>query len=84
MIPQRMCAVCREVKPRSELIRIAKTSCGFEIDKTNKLQGRGAYICNDNACIALARKKRVFERSFSCKIESAFYDMVEAMVNEGE
>ena len=45
MLPQRMCAVCRERKEKSQLIRITKTQDGeVLIDKTGKLQGRGMYI----------------------------------------
>lgn len=77
---QRMCAVCREVKNREELIRIAKTQTGFLVDKRHKAGGRGAYICKCSDCILVARKRKTFERSFSCKVESGLYDELERMV----
>lgn len=84
MKPQRMCTVCREVKERQELIRIAKTPDGFLVDDTNKAGGRGAYICKCSNCIMAARKRRAFERSFSCKVDSAVYDALEGLVNGEE
>lgn len=81
MTPTRMCVVCREIKDRNLLLRIAKTPDGILPDPEGKLEGRGAYICKTKACISLARKKKVFERSFSCKIEDALYTSLEGLVD---
>jgi predicted RNA-binding protein YlxR (DUF448 family) len=79
---QRMCAVCRTVKNREELIRIAKTPEGLLVDERHKAGGRGAYICKCSDCILAARKRRTFERSFSCKVEPGLYDELERMVKD--
>lgn len=40
--------VCREKKPKSELTRIVRTPSGeVEIDPGGKVNGRGAYICDN-------------------------------------
>ncbi len=50
-IPQRMCISCRERSAKRTLIRIVRTPEGsVEIDPTGKMNGRGAYICDDPAC----------------------------------
>ncbi|MBQ7109403.1 MAG: YlxR family protein [Clostridia bacterium] len=75
MLPQRMCAVCRERKEKSQLIRITKTQDGeVLIDKTGKLQGRGMYICKDGDCIEKAERRHVIERAFSGKVDKEIYD----------
>ena len=48
----RMCCVCREMKPKQDLIRVVKTKEGkVYIDETNKANGRGAYVCKQEQCI---------------------------------
>lgn len=75
----RMCVVCREMKPKSELLRVVKLEGGEKFDPTFKKQGRGAYICTSPECASKARKTRAFERSFSGRVDSAIYDKLEEM-----
>jgi predicted RNA-binding protein YlxR (DUF448 family) len=85
MIPQRMCAVCRTIKPCNELVRVVRTEGALVLDtKAKKTQGRGAYICKDSACLMSARKRNALERSFSCKVDSLIYDQLEGLVNNHE
>ena len=81
---QRMCAVCRELKGKEQLLRIARTSNGFVLDTGGKCEGRGAYICKEPQCIAKAQKVRAFERSFSAKVDESIYDALEAWLENGE
>ncbi len=58
--PQRTCVACREVRPKSELIRIVRMpSGGIALDETGKKSGRGAYLCATRTCweTALTRKR---------------------------
>ena len=84
MIPQRMCVVCREMKERNELLRVAKVKDDFLIDLTNRAGGRGAYICKNRECLDSARKKSVFERSFSGHVPTEVYDKLEELIQGGE
>jgi predicted RNA-binding protein YlxR (DUF448 family)/ribosomal protein L7Ae-like RNA K-turn-binding protein len=69
-----MCIACREMKAKRELIRVVRTPDGAVVtDATGKLAGRGAYVCNDPACVALAKKQRRFERSFEAADCEAVY-----------
>ena len=81
---QRMCAVCREVKGKDELVRIVKQKDNVLLDIGGKMAGRGAYICKNESCIQKARKTRALERSLSCKVNQSMYDALEAMQNGGE
>ena len=62
--PLRMCVVCREMKTKSQLLRIAKKDGEFSVDISGKLPGRGAYICKDGNCCEKFEKQRSFERAF--------------------
>ncbi len=64
----RMCIVCRQMKPKEELLRIAKYENSFSLDILGKMPGRGAYICKDGDCKEGFQKKRSFERAFKCAV----------------
>lgn len=73
-IPLRMCIGCREMKPKSELYRIVKTPDGqIVIDKTNKLSGRGAYICKCGNCLSKAEKTNALAHTFSQSVDREIY-----------
>ena len=73
-IPMRTCIACKECKPKKELIRIVKTDEGFKFDKTGKLNGRGAYICNDSKCRELLFKNKLLNKTFKCNVSSDAYN----------
>lgn len=69
-IPMRMCVACREMKSKKELIRVVRDEDGtIHIDPSSKAPGRGAYICNDVACLEKAVKIRAFERALGGSIQ---------------
>lgn len=81
MVPQRMCAVCRERHDKAELLRIVKTADGkISVDYTGKMQGRGMYICKEEMCRKNAAKRRVVERAFSCAAPKEVYDTIEDII----
>ena len=52
-IPIRRCVGCGEGKPKKELVRIVRTAEGeVSLDATGRKNGRGAYVCYNNACLA--------------------------------
>ncbi|ADY56542.1 protein of unknown function DUF448 [Syntrophobotulus glycolicus DSM 8271] len=62
-IPMRMCLGCQEMKPKKELLRIVKVQDDvLEFDETSKKNGRGAYLCKDQACLEKAVKQRKFQK----------------------
>ncbi|MDM8529345.1 YlxR family protein, partial [Anaerolineales bacterium HSG24] len=49
--PQRICIACRQKIDKRLLLRIVRTPEGeFIVDPTGKVNGRGAYICQQPAC----------------------------------
>lgn len=80
-VPLRKCIGCLEIKEKRDLVRVVRTivECGepkFSIDTTGKMSGRGAYICNNQECFEMARKKRGFERSFKQAIPHEIYELL--------
>lgn len=81
-IPLRKSLVSGEIIDKRDLLRIVKTKEGqVFIDPTGKQNGRGAYIKLDNQEAILAKKKLVFNRSFSMDIPESFYDDLIAYVD---
>lgn len=73
-IPLRMCIGCRVMKPKIELYRIVKKPDGeIVIDKTNKISGRGAYICKCGDCLQKAEKINALAHTFSASVDREIY-----------
>ena len=84
--PLRMCIICRQSKPKKELIRIVKNKENeIKLDKTYKLQGRGTYICKDEACVSKAEKQRRIEKVFEVKeVDDTVYESIRGVLGEIE
>ena len=80
--PMRMCIACREMKEKNQLFRVVKTVDGIVPDKTGKVSGRGAYICDSEDCIKKLRKQRLLNKVFSMNVDDAVYDAVEEALIE--
>lgn len=73
-VPMRECTGCRTSRPKKELVRVIRTEDGqIMIDLTGKQNGRGAYICRDPKCLALAEKSKALERSLKTAIGPDVY-----------
>lgn len=78
VIPLRKCIGCSEMKGKNELIRIIRDKEGnISLDKTGKMNGRGAYICNNPECLKKARKCKGLDRAFQMKIDDEIYDTLD-------
>lgn len=77
-IPMRMCIACREMKPKKEMLRVVKNADG-EIfsDPTGKAAGRGAYVCNEDACLKKLNVKKLLHKAFSTDVSAQIYQDVE-------
>jgi uncharacterized protein len=49
-VPIRTCVVCREKDAKRTLMRVVRTEDGVQVDATGKMNGRGAYVCERQAC----------------------------------
>lgn len=80
-IPQRMCVVCRTMKPKNDLIRVVVGESGeIELDETGRANGRGAYVCKGE-CITQLEKRKSFERALSSKLQDGLVEKIKDKVN---
>ena len=83
-IPQRQCMGCRERKAKRELIRVVRGTDGIvSLDFGGKLNGRGAYICPDPACLQKAQKAKSLERSLEVAIPDEVYERLSKEMGAG-
>ena len=74
-IPQRQCMGCRERKAKRDMIRVVRQPEGtVALDFGGKMNGRGAYICPDPACLKKVQKSKALERSLEVAIPEEVYD----------
>lgn len=75
--PIRTCIACRTAKPKKELIRIVKYGEEISLDRTGRKNGRGAYICDDKACLDKLKKGKILNKVFSCQVDDSVYAKIE-------
>ena len=58
-MPIRTCIGCRGKFPKNDLLRFVRNAAGnLQTDSTGKLPGRGAYVCQSQACINITFKSQ--------------------------
>lgn len=80
-VPMRMCIACREMKPKKEMLRVVKNAAGkILVDATGKAAGRGAYVCNADACLKKLNDKKLLHKAFSTDVSLSVYKGIEEEV----
>ena len=80
-IPIRRCLGCGENKEKKELIRIVKTPTDeIVVDTTGKINGRGAYICNNYDCLEIAFKNRSISKSLKAEVTVEIYEKLKEKI----
>ena len=69
-IPERMCVVCRQMKPKTDLLRIVNGADGVVVDGTGKLNGRGVYVCRCKECVDKAIKSKAFVKQHGFSLDT--------------
>ncbi len=63
-VPMRMCIGCKQMKPKRELLRVVIPKEGnMAMDVTGKKNGRGAYVCPNEACLLAAQRSKAVRLS---------------------
>ena len=80
-IPQRTGMGCNKKKDKKDLIRIVKNKANeILVDKTGKLNGRGAYICNNVECLEKLKKSKRLNRVFEINISDEIYESLRGVI----
>jgi predicted RNA-binding protein YlxR (DUF448 family) len=70
--------VCRTSREKRDLLRIVRTPDGeVRYDATGRANGRGAYVCRDEACIAGSTAKGALGRALESNLPT---DLLDAML----
>lgn len=81
-ITLRMCVACREMKDKSNLIKVIKNKNNvIEIDAKQNKEGRGAYLCKSIDCYNSCVKKKSFNRAFKCNVDESLYTKLRECIN---
>lgn len=76
-IPVRQCVGCREMKQKNALVRVIRTpEQQICLDKTGKMNGRGAYICPNIDCYHKAVKSKGIARALKMEIPEEIYTKI--------
>jgi len=81
-LPLRMCLGCREMKLKSELVRIVRSPEGeMSVDEVGKKPGRGAYVCRNPECYKRVVKSKALSRAFRTAIPEDITNALTAYIN---
>lgn len=79
--PLRTCMGCNAKKEKRELIRIVKNKQNqISLDRTGKLEGRGAYLCDDIKCLEKVIKSKRLEKVLDTKISDEIYENLRGVI----
>lgn len=76
--PKRMCLITKEMKPKSELIRLVSIDGKIVVDKKQKIQKRGFYVSRDAETLKNLKKSKALNRAFKTQVAESIYDEVMA------
>ena len=72
---------CNSKKTKKELIRIVKDKQNnVSLDRTGKKEGRGAYICDDIACLEKVIKSKRLEKVLDIAISDETYNELRSVI----
>ncbi|MDE7366192.1 MAG: YlxR family protein [Lachnospiraceae bacterium] len=75
--PLRQCIGCGQPMEKKNMIRVIRNpEGGIELDATGKKNGRGAYLCPSQECLAKAEKSKGLERSFKMSVPKEIYQQL--------
>lgn len=80
-IPMRSCIVTREKLPKSELIRVVRTTDNeVKVDLTGKLNGRGAYLKKDTDVFAKAKQSKILDRQLEVEVPDSIFEELNKLI----
>ena len=70
-IPMRQCIGCGLMREKKQMIRVVRMPEGeMTLDRSGRMNGRGAYICPSRECLEKAIRNRGLNRSFRTEVSA--------------
>lgn len=89
--PVRTCIGCRRRVAQNELLRVVVTGsdgANAVVDVRRRMPGRGAWLHPDRSCLAIAVKRRAFNRAFKSAVDASrvehYFDAADAAGPSGK
>ena len=77
----RTCISCRAKKDKKELIRIVKNKNGvIKVDLSQRLEGRGAYICEDKNFFDKMQKGNILKSTLKISVDNKKYEELRGVI----
>ena len=77
----RTCISCRAKKDKKELIRIVKNKDGvIKVDLSQRLEGRGAYICEDKNCFDKMQMGNRLKSTLKISVDNKKYEELRGVI----
>ena len=74
---------CRTSREKRDLLRVVRTPDGVvAYDPTGRANGRGAYVCRDEACITAATGKGGLGHALEAPIPPTLIDQLRGVIAE--
>ena len=81
-VPQRSCVACRQVRSKTEMLRVVRTPGGaVKLDAVGKVAGRGAYLCDDVRCLEQALKQKKLVRALGAALDEDVVEEIRTQVS---
>ena len=75
---------CRSSKDKRELLRVVRTPAGDVVfDASGKANGRGAYVCREEACLTGAVERGGLRRALEVDVPSTLAAELRRIVSRG-
>lgn len=83
-VPSRSCVACRASRDKRDLLRVVRAPDGtVRFDASGRANGRGAYVCRDEACVAAAMDRGGVARALEARMPDDLGDQLLIAMREG-
>lgn len=84
--PVRLCLICRELKPRTQLLRLVKSKPdgSYLPNPEGRSPGKGIYFCRTGDCLQRMQKERRLRRQWLDKFQPAVLEWIMASRESGD
>ena len=81
----RLCVACRRKFYKGLMLRVSKLRGGVvEFDVYQKKPGRGVYVCSNENCFRILKKKHLIEKNLKCVVDESIYLNLERIIKGSE